>query len=64
MKGGVYRMLTLQILGLFFYFPSGTSCIERLIIFSAPKIGGRSGQGGRGKYALRCVGEEDFPHQA
>jgi hypothetical protein len=32
-----------------------------LIIFSAHGIGGQSGQGGCGKYALQYVGEEDFP---
>ncbi|WP_270544988.1 hypothetical protein [Butyricimonas paravirosa] len=31
-----------------------------MIIFSAHGIGGQSGQGGCGKYALRHVGEEDF----
>lgn len=29
--------------------------------FSARRIGGRPGQGGRGKYARQRVGEEDFP---
>ena len=43
----------------FVCFPSGSFCTGRLIIFSAHEIGGRSGQGGCGKYARRH-GEEDF----
>lgn len=55
------NVISFQILRLIFLFSLRYISVPKADYFSARRIGGRPGQGGRGKYARQRVGEEDFP---